>query len=59
MNKKLLWTISLFVICCITIIWTVCNFAGVNLPDTAVRIMGILDLCAIPILIYSSINRKQ
>ncbi len=30
--KKVLWTISLLVICCITIIWTVCNFAGVT-PD--------------------------
>ena len=57
MNKKILWTVSLLVICCITIIWTVFNFAGIKLPDMAVRIMGILDLCAIPVLIYSTVKR--
>lgn len=60
MNKmQLLWTISLLVICCITIIWTVCSFAGVTIPDVAVRIMGILDLCAIPVLIYSTVKSKR
>jgi hypothetical protein len=59
MSRKTLWTVSLLVICCITIIWTVCRFAGIDLPDTAVRIMGVLDLCAIPVLIYSTIIIKR
>ena len=59
MNKKTLWTISLLVICCITIFWTVCSFAGIHLPDLVVRIMGILDLCAIPVLIYSTVKMKK
>lgn len=56
---KRLWMISLLVICCITIISAGCNIAGIKLPDIAVRIMGILDLCAIPVLIYSTIKMRQ
>ena len=59
MNNKSLWTLSLLVICCITIVWTVCRFAGIDLPDSAVRIMGILDLCAIPVLIYSTVKIRE
>ena len=61
MEKKtrILWTVSLLVITCIVIIWTVCSFAGVKLPDTAVRIMGVLDLCAIPVLIFSSVKLSK
>jgi hypothetical protein len=59
MNNKSLWTLSLLVICCITIIWTVCKFAGIDLPDSVVRIMGILDLCAIPVLVYTTIKVKE
>lgn len=59
MNKTILWRISLFVICCVTIIWSVCNLAGIDLPDVAMRIMGVLDLCAIPVLIYTSISKRK
>ena len=59
MNHKSLWTLSLLVICWITIIWTVCKFAGIDLPDSVVRIMGILDLCAIPVLVYTTIKVKE
>ena len=59
MNYKSLWTLSLLAICCITIVWTVCKFAGIDLPDSVVRIMGILDLCAIPVLVYTTIKVKE
>ena len=59
MNHKILWTLSLLTICIIVIIWTVCNFAGIDLPDMAVRIMGIIDLCAIPVLIYSTLKMRK
>lgn len=55
-NPKLLWTASLLVITCVVLIWTICSFAGISLPDTVIRIMGVLDLCAIPVLIYSSVK---
>ena len=65
---KTLWTASLLLICCITIVWTGCcitivwtgcNLAGVVLPDMVVRIMGLLDLCAIPVLVYSTIRIRK
>ena len=52
-------TASLLLICCITIVWTGCNLAGVVLPDMVVRIMGLLDLCAIPVLVYSTIRIRK
>ncbi len=55
----LMWTISLLVITCITLAWVICNFTGVKLPDAVTRIMGILDLCAIPILIYAAIKMRK
>ena len=59
MNHKTLWTISLLTICCITILWAACSLIGIRLPDMAVRIMGILDICAIPVLIYSTIKMRK
>ena len=58
-NLKLWWTASLLVITCIVLIWTICSFAGIKLPDTATRILGVLDLCAIPVLIYSSVKLNK
>lgn len=61
MSKKntRLWCLSLIVISVITIIWTACKIMGVELSDIAIRIMGVLDICAIPILIYTSIKKKD
>ncbi|MCI8410014.1 MAG: hypothetical protein HFJ09_12215 [Lachnospiraceae bacterium] len=61
MNRKntRLWCLSLIVISVITVIWAVCNMAGIELSDMAVRIMGVLDICAIPVLIYTSIKKKD
>ena len=58
-NPKFWWTVSLLVITCIVIIWTVCSFAGITLPDAVTRIMGVLDLCAIPVLVCSSLKMKK
>lgn len=61
MNRKntRLWCLSLIVISVITVIWAVCNMVGIELSDMAVRIMGVLDICAIPVLIYTSIKKKD
>ena len=58
-NLRLLWTASILIITCIVLIWTICSFAGIKLPDTVIRIMGVLDLCAIPVLIYSSVKLNK
>lgn len=61
MNKKYmrLWCLSLFVISIVTVIWAVCNIVGIELPDVVVRIMGVLDICALPVLVFTSINIKR
>lgn len=61
MDKKntRLWCLSLLIISIVTVIWAVCNMIGLELPDVAVRIMGVLDICAIPVLVYTSIKKKE
>ncbi len=54
-----MWCLSLIVISVITVIWTVCNIMGIKLSDTVIRIMGVLDICAIPVLVYTSIKKKD
>ena len=60
MNKKntRLWGLSLLIISIVSIIWAICNIARIELPDAAVRIMGVIDICAIPVLVYTSIKKK-
>lgn len=54
-----LWELSLIIISVVTVIWAVCNMAGIELPDVAVRIMGILNICALPVLAYTSIKHMK
>lgn len=60
MDKKntRLWSLSLFIISIVTVIGAICKIAGIGLPDVAVRIMGVIDICAIPVLVYTSIKKK-
>lgn len=60
MSKKnaALWCLSLIVISVITLIWTVCNIIGIELSDIIIRIMGVLEICAIPVLVYTSVKKK-
>ena len=60
MDKKnrILWGLSLFIISIVSVIWVVCALAGIEISDVAIRIMGVLDLCAIPVLIYMSLKDK-
>lgn len=57
-NYRLAWSISLLVIACITIVSVICNFAGADLPDALTRIFGVLDLCAVVVLVYTSVKLK-
>ena len=61
MKKKYmrLWGLSLFVIGIVTVIWAVCNIVGIELSDVVVRIMGVLEICALPVLAFTSINIKR
>ena len=58
-KNTILWSLSLIIISVVTVIWAVCNIAGIELPDVAVRIMGVLEICALPVLVYTSIRHMK
>ena len=55
-NTRLWWGLSLFLNSVIAVILAVCNIAAIDLPDVAVRIMGVMEICVIPVLVYTSIK---
>lgn len=59
MKKKsdLIWGFSLIIIGAATIILAGSNVIGIELPDIAVRIIGIVDLIALPVLAYTSVKK--
>lgn len=61
MKKKndLVWGISLIIIGAATIILAGSNVIGLKLPDIAVRIIGIVDLVALPVLAYTSVRKVR
>ena len=61
MKKKnnLVWSISLILIGLATIILAGSNIVGIELPDAAVRILGIVDLIALPFLAYSTVKKVK
>lgn len=61
MKKKndLMWAFSLMIIGIATIILAGSNIIGTELPDIAVRIIGIIDLIALPILAYSTVKKVR
>lgn len=61
MKKKndLTWGISLIMIGAATVILASSNIIGIELPDIAVRITGIIDLIALPVLAYTSVKKNK
>ena len=61
MKKKsdLMWSISLIAIGIATIILAGANIVRIDLPDMLVRLLGIVDLVALPILVYSTIKKVK
>ena len=58
-SKKVntMWSISLLVIGTATFILAGANVIGLELPDIAVRILGIIDLIALPVLGFSTVKK--
>ena len=55
---KTAWTVSLLVIVCIVIVYAGLRIAKIAIPDTVIRILGILDLTAIVVLVYSTVKLR-
>lgn len=59
-NKNdFIWSISLIVIGIATFILAGSNIIGFKLPDIAVRVLGIVDLIALPFLAYSTVKKVK
>ena len=58
-KKDLMWSISLIANGIATIILAGANIVGIDLPDMLVRLLGIVDLVALPILVYSAIKKVK
>lgn len=58
-TNDLIWGISLFVIGIATLILTGSNIIGIALPDAAVRIIGIIDLIALPFLVFATVKKQK
>lgn len=60
-SKKInvMWSISLLVIGITTIILAGANIVGVELPDITVRVLGVLELIALPVLAFSTIKKVR
>ncbi|MBR6627851.1 MAG: hypothetical protein IKL04_07740 [Lachnospiraceae bacterium] len=61
MKKKndLVWSISLLVIGIATIILAGGHIIGIEMSDIAVRIIGVIDLIALPVLAFTTVKKVK
>lgn len=61
MNKRdeLLWSFSLLTICIVNGFVLLNRFFGFTIPDLLRRILGMIDIIAIPVLVYTSVKRLR
>ena len=59
-NKiDLFWSFSLIIIGLATTVLAGSNIMGIELPDIAVRIIGIIDIIALLILAYTTVKKVR
>ena len=58
-SKKVnaMWSISLLIIGVATFILAGANVVGLELPDIAIRILGMMDIIALPVLGFSTVKK--
>lgn len=57
-NKiDLIWVISLIVIGISAILLAGSHIIGLTLPDIAIRMIGVLDIIALPVLIVATVKK--
>lgn len=62
MNSKIInimWSISLIIIGIATIILAGTNIIAIELPDIAVRVLGVVDLVSLPVLVFSTVKKAK
>jgi len=54
-----MWSVSLLIIGVATFILAGASIIGLTLPDIAVRILGMMDLIALPVLGFSTVKKSR
>ncbi len=54
-----LWSVSLVVIGIGTFVISAASIAGIDLPDILVRVLGIADLIALPVLVFATVKKMR
>lgn len=59
MNKRidLIWSVSLIVISLVSLTFSLSNVIGAALSPVVSAVLGIVDLCTLPLPVYSSIKK--
>ncbi len=52
------WAISLLIIGVVTLFITVTSFIDLGLPNALTRVLGVLDLCALVVLAFTTVKLK-
>lgn len=58
-KNDLVWSISLMIIGIATFILAGSNIIGIELPDIVIRIIGTIDLIALPFLAYTTVKKLR
>lgn len=58
-DKKIsmIWAISLLIIGVATLILSGTRIVGIQLPDLVTRVLGVVELIALPFLAYASVKK--
>lgn len=51
--------VAVFVIAIVSLVLTVANLIGAELPDALVRTAGIVNLICIPVVIYTAVKKSN
>lgn len=59
MNTHIIWAISLLLIGIVILLLTVPPLVGIQLPDAAVRILGLTDFILLPVLAFTTVKKLK
>ena len=57
-KMPVLWTVSLLTISVVTLVISFSSIFGVELPDVLKIVLGVIDIIAVFVLVYTSIRYK-
>ena len=58
-KKPVMWSVSLLAISIVTLILAFSNIFGIEFPNVLKILLGVIDLVALPILVYTSVKAKK